>query len=219
MSRADPNRRPGRPPGTEAAVGRQSLILAARQLLAEQGLSRVTLRAVAERAGVRPTLVHYYFSGKDELLRGVVAEVADGLRERVSGLRLDADDARTNLRAYIAALVAALGEDPYAPRLLTEQILSREDERNETFIQEYLLPNATQLIDVLRAGQANGQLRNLELRFVVPSLVGMLTYFFLATPLVRQMFGDDPKDPETQRRFSEFAADLLLNGLAAEKAE
>ena len=77
------HRRPGRPVGSQTGEGREALLQAARELLAERGMPRVTLREVAERAGVQPALVNYYFGGKAGLLRAVVDEVASGVRARV----------------------------------------------------------------------------------------------------------------------------------------
>jgi AcrR family transcriptional regulator len=70
-------RRPGRPVGIPPGESQHALLRAARDLMAEKGLPRITLREVAERAGVQPALVSYYFGGKSFLLRAVVADVAE----------------------------------------------------------------------------------------------------------------------------------------------
>jgi len=51
---------------------RQRIIKAVWDVLAENGLSGLTVRQVGRRAGVSHAMVHYYFSGKDELLLAVV---------------------------------------------------------------------------------------------------------------------------------------------------
>ena len=68
-------RRPGRPAGSQPGEGREALLQATRDLLAERGMPRVTVREVAERAGVQPALVNYYFGSKADLLRAVVEQV------------------------------------------------------------------------------------------------------------------------------------------------
>jgi AcrR family transcriptional regulator len=72
----------------ETAAGRgrdvrRRLVAAARELVPERGWSAVSTRAVAERAGVAPGLVHYHFASVQALL----AEAALGeLREMVTGV-------------------------------------------------------------------------------------------------------------------------------------
>ena len=56
-------RRPDGGPDTRAAI-----LTAARELFAENGFERTTMRAVAARAEVDPALIHHYFGTKDQLL-------------------------------------------------------------------------------------------------------------------------------------------------------
>jgi AcrR family transcriptional regulator len=63
------------PVDEQNASTRGRLLVAAGELLAEQGFARITTRAIAERAEVNNALVHYYFGTKTALL----AEAALGL--------------------------------------------------------------------------------------------------------------------------------------------
>ena len=51
---------------------RQALIEAAGQLLAERGVTQVSTRAIAERAGENLGTIHYHFGGKEGLLTEVL---------------------------------------------------------------------------------------------------------------------------------------------------
>ena len=63
--------------GEEGRGGRRTRIVkAARKLLAEEGYDRVTMKRVAKEAGVAQGLIHYYFSGKDEILLEVLMEAS-----------------------------------------------------------------------------------------------------------------------------------------------
>jgi AcrR family transcriptional regulator len=55
------------------------ILEAARQILGEHGFAAATNRAVAERAGIRLSLVHYHFGGK----RGLLAAVLERENERL----------------------------------------------------------------------------------------------------------------------------------------
>jgi AcrR family transcriptional regulator len=58
---------------------RSQILEAARDVLAADGYSGTTTRAVAERAGVQLSLVHYHFGGK----RGLLAAVLEHENERL----------------------------------------------------------------------------------------------------------------------------------------
>jgi AcrR family transcriptional regulator len=72
MSDAHPEReRRGREQTTAA------ILEAAEELFAEQGFSAVTVRAIAERAGVSHALVHRYLGSKAEIYRAVLVSHED----------------------------------------------------------------------------------------------------------------------------------------------
>ena len=211
-------RRPGRPVGSQTGEGRKALLQAARELLAERGMPRVTLREVAKRAGVQPALVNYYFGGKAGLLRAVVDEVASGVRARVRDAADREGSAEDRLRALITAIVEALAADPYAPRLLVEQVLFADDEIIDEFVDAFARANLTAVRSVLEAGRTSGTLRSVDPLFFMPSAVGATVFFFLAEPIVRRLFGVQEITPELAHRFAQSTADLLLHGVTTRNA-
>ena len=61
---------------------RLHILDAARDALAEHGAAGTTTRAIADRAGVQLSLVHYHFGGKQQLLAAVLDAENDRLLER-----------------------------------------------------------------------------------------------------------------------------------------
>ncbi|MEV6494667.1 helix-turn-helix domain-containing protein, partial [Actinoplanes sp. NPDC051633] len=58
-------RRSGRRPGNQDT--RQDILAAARDVFAEKGFDKASIRAIATAADVDPALVHHYFGTKDKL--------------------------------------------------------------------------------------------------------------------------------------------------------
>ena len=65
---------------------REQILTAAREVLAADGYSGTSTRAVAERAGVQLSLVHYHFGGKQGLLTAVLEYENERLLERQQAL-------------------------------------------------------------------------------------------------------------------------------------
>lgn len=63
-----------RGPGTRAGLTRTAVLDAARALLAEQGLSALTMRALARRLDVAPNALYSHVPGKDELVDDLLDE-------------------------------------------------------------------------------------------------------------------------------------------------
>lgn len=64
--------------GSDEKVDRKARILdATLALLSEQGISGVSMRAVAREAGVALGLVHYYFEDKTSLVRSALRRIEE----------------------------------------------------------------------------------------------------------------------------------------------
>ncbi len=220
MAASQKHRRgPGRPPGDGAdGGGREALIQAARALLAETGVARMTLRAVAERAGVRPTLVSYYFAGKADLLGAVVERVADQVKQRLEDVGKAEGDPETRLRLFISTFVHALADDPYAARLMAEHVLFPDDEVTDRFAREVAGPNLTTLLNILADGRAAGVFDDLDDRFAGPTVMGACIFFFLGAPILRRLLGEDLLTPDNVAGYADYAAEVLARGLRRPEA-
>jgi len=68
---------PARRVGAETSATRAVILEATEQLILEDGYAAVSTRKVAARAGLKPSLVHYYFPTTDDLLLAVSRRGAD----------------------------------------------------------------------------------------------------------------------------------------------
>lgn len=68
--------------GMENAPSRTLLVEAADRILIEEGAHAISARRVAERAGLKPQLVHYYFPTMDDLLIAVFRRAQEAYLQR-----------------------------------------------------------------------------------------------------------------------------------------
>lgn len=108
-------------------VTRTALLRAAADVIAEDGWGAVTTRRVAERAGVRPGLVHYHFSSIGSLRAEAALSVAalPAVEEAVGSL-LDALVAQTGAHEAMEHLLAATlrSEMSATTRILSEALVA-----------------------------------------------------------------------------------------------
>ena len=88
---------------------------AAAQLFAERGANGVSVRDVAERAGVSHALVHRYFGSKDDLVRAAILQARTKLADAARQAH-DADE-------FVDALLDAGLEDPLIARMMMRSTL------------------------------------------------------------------------------------------------
>src|ERR1700684_1721587 len=89
--------------GAPDAKNRSGLLDAAEQLMLEEGYAAVTSRRVAEKAALKPQLVHYYFRTMDELFlaafRRRAEEGLEGHAQVVQAPRSRANSSRSLITA------------------------------------------------------------------------------------------------------------------------
>ncbi|MBJ2156116.1 TetR family transcriptional regulator [Variovorax sp. IB41] len=135
---------------------RQAILLAAEKLFAQHGYHAVTIRQIAEEAGVPLALVGYYFGPKHELFHAIFEHWSHTIEERLAGLAQvnnDPDDAHTLPRiidaftAPVLALRASAEGEYYA--LLVARELYHATEEADRVLRGYFDPLATAYIDAL----------------------------------------------------------------------
>jgi TetR/AcrR family transcriptional regulator len=211
-----PRRRPGRPAGPRAGEAREALLAAAHELMAEKGYPRVTVREVAERAGVQAGLVNYHFGSKTGLLRSAVGTISEQMLERVRQAVANEGSIEDRIRALIRGIVEAITAAPYGPRLIVEQILFADADVVEEFVERFARPNLTAILELLEEGRRDGSIREVDPRFMIPSMVGSCVFFFLSSPIVRRLYDIEEINAEITQEFAEHTAELILHGISTQ---
>jgi len=124
-----------RPLGSPDA--RRAVLDAARELFAELGFERTTMRAVAARAGVDPALIYHYFGDKDGLLFAAlqppvdaatvftgVADAAERSGEELVRRLVRLWEDRPEVREQMAAILRTGLSHDHAGRLLRDILSS-----------------------------------------------------------------------------------------------
>src|SRR3954465_9763469 len=93
-------------PETARPDRKQAILLAAEKLFARHGYHVVTIRQIAEEAGVPLALVGYYYGQKHELFHAIFDHWGSTIEERLAGLRgaIEAPE-RQRLLRIVAAFI------------------------------------------------------------------------------------------------------------------
>ncbi len=132
------------------------ILLAAEKLFAQRGYHAVTIRQIAEEAGVPLALVGYYYGQKHELFQAIFAHWNSTIEERVNNLQainLAPQDPKT-LPAIIEAFIGPVlrlrssSEGEYYALLVARELYHATNETDQV-LRAYFDPLAHAFIDAL----------------------------------------------------------------------
>ncbi|MGH3098754.1 MAG: TetR/AcrR family transcriptional regulator [Streptosporangiales bacterium] len=107
---------------------RQRLLAAATELIPELGWTAVSTRVLAQRAGVGPGLVHYYFSSLQALLREAAVETMRRSLGALGPVLAGADTPDAAVTMALGSLDAYSGTDPTSLLFVETYLASTRDE-------------------------------------------------------------------------------------------
>lgn len=201
---------------TQSVVGmatREQIIAVTLEAIQSEGLSALTIRQIAERAGVNVAAVNYHFGSKDALVNEVLVELTAGLRSAFAGLAEDNASPRQRLHRFLDAFSSVLLRHPDVYRqAIGTGLLGGDAQRHYlSFLRVEGLQALSQLVRQV-TGETHG--RRLMLRIV--QAIGGLVYPLLVGPFIEQAAGVRFAEEQVRR---EHVAICLQNLVGPEDPE
>ncbi|MYS38615.1 TetR family transcriptional regulator [Streptomyces sp. KhCrAH-43] len=152
---------------------RRATLDAALDLCTEKGYGRVTIEAIAARAGVSKKTIYRWWPSKSAILLEAFTEMLVSATPFV-----DTGDIAKDLRTHLTGAVNVLAVPPYGPAyagILSE--LHHDDQLAETVRRQLIDPRFDEAVGRLRSAQEQGQIpSDADLDLAVEMLYGPLYY-------------------------------------------
>jgi AcrR family transcriptional regulator len=210
----------GRPrAGAAHAVGRETLIATACELLTRLPPSQVTRARVAEVVGVDPSLIRYYFRDRSTLL------LAAFQRLTTDYLTMADDDSRVrhhatpeeSLRARVVALLRLNFKYPYFHQLVIDEIATMDVAAAREQLQRLTDRGLAGYADILHEGVKDGSLRAVDNAMLFIAVIGMTQFFVSGQAIVKTAIGARAYDEKLMETYGNVICDVLLHGLQGRK--
>lgn len=182
-----PERTRGRPVDADQRDLKKQIIDTAEELFADNGYAATSIRSIADKSGVNPALVHYYFGNKKRLLQNVLERVLEPMGQAIADMK-NRPDASPELIARL--LVSMAAKHPNIPRLLIREVFLPGGEMQE-FFTENMAPRLGGALPALLAREKSaGRLRKDSDPAVSAMLILAVSIFpFIARTLAEPVLG------------------------------
>ena len=200
----------GRPEESRAAI-----LKAAVAEFSEKGVAGARTDAIARAAHVNKALLYYYFQDKDSLYQAVLDHVFGGLRACVMPVLESELSPRQKMLEYVGAYFDYIAANPRFPRVVQAEWMrsGAGSAHMRRVAREYFRPIFEKLVGVLREGIRAGEFRAVNPVDFLPSIVGVIIFYFSSAPLLKTIIKGDPLSAERIRERREFVLNFISTAL------
>ncbi|MFP4147182.1 MAG: TetR/AcrR family transcriptional regulator [Halorhodospira sp.] len=195
----------------------ERIIAAAKQLFARHGYSSVSIRDIAETAGVSKANVLHHFASKEELYLAVLRRCCDSARALLQAFEADARDRdpEEHLRSFIHEDLHRALADLDGIRLVLAEAFDATPSRARALVEQVFGTDFQRFTEIFASGQRRGAWRgDIDPAFVATLMVAANTFFITHREVLRQLpgvgFADDPDG------YAERLVEVLLDGIRKE---
>jgi TetR/AcrR family transcriptional regulator len=199
-------------PTAASGDGSERILAAAEALFSKHGFDAVSINAIAAHAGVSKANVFHHFNSKDELYIAVLREACRDAAENLHHLQHDDRPFPERLAEFAREHLSHIMQRHEVTRLIQREMLNNQPGRAQDIAEKVFGDIFQRLVQILREGQACGELRaDVDPAMLAILLIGADVFFFQARGLL-QHFPDVTfaKDPD---RYSRMMIDMLLHGI------
>jgi len=203
---------PNYEPGEQQSAGEIAILDAAANLFSEQGYDRVSMRLIAEAAGVSKANIYHHFGSKEALYFAIMQASAHKLSALLENLAEGKGDFGQRLRVFAAAHLRHLFDNATTLRLVLREAFSGDEEKSRVMVEQVLGGIFKRMIAIFKAGQESGAVRSdLDPGLCAMLLMGGDLFYFQSHGLLKHMpeagFAQDYGD------YSREMMDVILNGM------
>jgi TetR/AcrR family transcriptional regulator len=175
---------------SEEGLKEKIILEAAMDEFIAHGWTGARMQAIADRAGINKTLLHYYFRSKKNLYQRILYRVMQYFFGQVLGNIVESGSFEEFLSVAIDTLVEESARNPRLPMFVMQE-LSTGGKTARVILREVLSeqeqPVTAVMLEKIRAGIEAGIIRSVDPGQFVLTLIGSCLYFALAEPIILEI--------------------------------
>lgn len=199
---------------------RTAILRAATQEFAEAGPAGARTDSIARAAGVNKALLHYYFGSKEALYAAALELVFTGMLERqLAVLRGPGSAGQRLLRYFVSHFHYLASNRGFARMAEYEMMRARKGTPSHIpqMVSSCFAPLMATVRGVIEEGIGSGEFRAVDPGQFALSMTGVNVFYFIASPVMREITGMEPMSPEMMARRRAAILDLAAAALFADR--
>ena len=174
----------------------QIILEAAEAEFLEKGYGNTKTVAIAQRAGVSHSMLHYYYRTKEQLFQKVFKEKVQTFAQMFGMVFELNTDFKETLQLVIETQFKFAAQNPQLPMFVFREILSNKENRYWAIktLFPHLFPFFTALEKMLNIEISKGAVRPIAIQNLMMNIISINISVFVALPVLKEAFNLDSEE-------------------------
>ena len=166
----------------------QIILEAAEAEFLEKGYGNAKTVAIAQRAGVSHSMLHYYYRTKEQLFQKIFKEKVHELTQIFNVIFEQNTDFTETLRLVIETQFKFIARNPQLPMFVFREIVSNKENREWAIktLFPYLFPFVSTLEKLLNTEIKKGRVRPISMQDLLINTLSINISIFLTLPVMKE---------------------------------
>ena len=166
----------------------QIILEAAEAEFLEKGYSNAKTVAIAQRAGVSHSMLHYYFRTKEQLFQKIFKDKVQALTQMFNVVFEQNNNFTETLRLIIETQFKFITQNPQLPMFVFREIVSDKENREWAIkiLFPHLFPFLSTIEKMLNTEIAKGTIRPIAMHNLLMNILSMNISTFIALPVLKE---------------------------------
>jgi len=174
----------------------QVILEAAETEFLEKGYGNAKMVAIAKRAGVNHSMLHYYFRSKEQLFQKIFKDKVQAITQMFNMVFEQNVSFTETLQLLIETQFRFLAQNQQLPMFIIREILSNKENREWAIktLLPHLSPFLSAIVKMLNAEIAKGTIRPIAIHNLLMNILSINISTFIALPVLKENLNFENKE-------------------------
>jgi AcrR family transcriptional regulator len=165
----------------------EQILLAAKLVFQQHGFAGARMQAIADKAGINKSMLHYYFRSKDKLFQKVFQKSMRQFFPEIFNVLNSDLELKPKVEKLVETYYGIFEKEPYLPRFVIHE-MNQHPERFKKFIHNSGIKIPERFVDQIHMEIKSGSIIEIDPKEFIINTIGLCVFPLIARPMIETLF-------------------------------